>query len=62
MHRGRMALRPRPAEQRHQPVSAALIVPNGVAPLIVPNGVAPLIGASTIAVAVQLGHGTSGRP
>ena len=29
--------------------------------LIVPNGVAFLIGASTIAVAVQLGHGTSGR-
>jgi MtN3 and saliva related transmembrane protein len=28
--------------------------------LIVPNGVALLIGASTIAVAVQLGHGTSG--
>jgi hypothetical protein len=53
MHRGRMALRRRPAEQRHQPTSAALIVPNGVA---------LLIGASTIAVAVQLGHGTSGRP
>ena len=29
--------------------------------LIVPNGVALLIGASTITVAVQLGHGTSGR-
>ena len=29
--------------------------------LIVPNGVALLIGGSTIAVAVQLGHGTSGR-
>ena len=29
--------------------------------LIVPNGVAFLIGASTIAVAVQLGHGTGGR-
>ena len=29
--------------------------------LIVPNGVALLIGASTIAVAVQLGHGTRGR-
>jgi uncharacterized protein with PQ loop repeat len=29
--------------------------------LIVPNLVALLIGASTIAVAVQLGHGTSGR-
>jgi len=29
--------------------------------LIVPNGIALLIGAGTIAVAVQLGHGTSGR-
>jgi len=29
--------------------------------LIVPNGVALLIGGSTIAVAVRLGHGTSGR-
>ena len=29
--------------------------------LIVPNGVALLIGGSTIAVADQLGHGTSGR-
>ena len=29
--------------------------------LIVPNGVALLIGGSTIGVAVQLGHGTSGR-
>jgi len=29
--------------------------------LIVPNGVALLIGASTIAVAARLGHGTSGR-
>ena len=29
--------------------------------LIVPNGVALLIGGSTIAVAVQLGHGTTGR-
>jgi uncharacterized protein with PQ loop repeat len=29
--------------------------------LIVPNGVALLIGAGTIAVAVQLGRGTSGR-
>ena len=29
--------------------------------LIVPNAVALLIGASTIAIAVQLGHGTSGR-
>lgn len=29
--------------------------------LIVPNGVALLIGASTIAVAVQLGHGTRSR-
>ena len=28
--------------------------------LIVPNAVALLIGASTIAVAVQLGHGTGG--
>ena len=30
--------------------------------LIVPNGVALLIGASTIAIAVQLGHGARGRP
>ena len=29
--------------------------------LIVPNGVALLIGASTITVAVQLGHGTRSR-
>ena len=29
--------------------------------LIVPNGIALLIGASTIAVAVQLGHRTAGR-
>jgi uncharacterized protein with PQ loop repeat len=29
--------------------------------LIVPNGIALLVGASTIAVARQLGHGTSGR-
>jgi len=29
--------------------------------LIVPNAVALLIGASTIAIAVQLEHGTSGR-
>jgi len=29
--------------------------------LIVPNGIALLIGAGTIAVAVQLGHETSGR-
>jgi len=29
--------------------------------LIVPNGVSLLIGGSTIAVAVQLGHGTSVR-
>jgi MtN3 and saliva related transmembrane protein len=28
--------------------------------LIVPNGIALLIGASTIAVAIQLGHGTNG--
>ena len=29
--------------------------------LIVPNGVALLIGGSTIAVAVQLGHGPGGK-
>jgi uncharacterized protein with PQ loop repeat len=29
--------------------------------LIVPNGIALLIGASTIAVAIQLGNGTTGR-
>jgi len=29
--------------------------------LIVPNGIALLIGTGTIAVAVQLGHETSGR-